>query len=341
MSRSADGAQLAKLLRRLVDDGAVDAGAALSGRVTVTDLSRSNPVGLVEVEGFPDVVVKGGTISGDGIDPVQGELAAYRWLSLSPETARLAPAPLLDVGGKTAVVTRRIPGAVSLHEALGSGSSEALVASLGRILGVLHGARAGLPELPARRPWILDVPAGRMPTIAVGNVPAGRLIETIAQSAPVAAAITRVALAWKSLAMIHGDVKFDNVLVAHDRMLLVDWELAGLGAPVWDLAGVVAGLLIPSCVERCGEPVDVSVVARLAAPALTAHRRVAGAELSPALEDLADAVVARLAQSATQLAAMSHERPDAGEAATLVLAGALELAGGLVSHPGLVAECTS
>jgi Ser/Thr protein kinase RdoA (MazF antagonist) len=342
MSRSAHGAQLARLLRRLVDDGAVDPGAALDGRVTVTDLSRSNPVGLVHVDGCPEVVVKGGTISGDGIDPIRGELAAYRWLSASPDTARLAPVPLLEVAGEMAVVTRPLVGAVSLHEALGSGTStsEALIAELGRILGVLHSARAGLRDLPARRPWILDVPAGRMPTIAVGNDPAGRLTEAIAQCAPVAAAITRMARAWTSRTMIHGDIKFDNVLVAHDRMLLVDWELAGLGAPVWDLAGVVDGLLIPSCVSGHDEAVDITLVARLAEPALTAHRRVAGAELSPALEELAVAVVTRLAQTATQLAAMGHDRPDAAEAAPLVLAGAIELASGLVSDPRLVGECT-
>jgi hypothetical protein len=345
VSRSAHGAQLAKLLRRLVEDGVVDARAALDGRVTVTDLSRSNPVGLVHLDGYPELVVKGGMVSFDGIDPVGGEIAAYRWLIASPDTARLAPVPLLDAAREMAVVTRPMIGAVSLHEALGSGTStsEALVAELGRMLGVLHGhgTRAGLRDLPARRPWILDVPAGRMPAIAVGNDPAGRLVEEIAQCAPVAAAITSVGRAWTTRTVIHGDVKFDNVLVAHDRMLLVDWELAGLGAPVWDLAGVVDGLLIPLCMKERGVAVDVTLVERLAEPALTAHCTVAGAGLSPTLAELATAVVARLAQTATQLAAMGHDRPDAAEAAPLVLAAATELASALVPDPRLVAECMS
>ena len=141
--------------------------------------------------------------------------------------------------------------------------------------------------------------------------------------------------------MIHGDVKFDNILVSDDGMLLVDWELAGLGAPVWDLAGVVDGLLIPSCVSGRVETVDVALVGRLAGPALTAHRGVAGAGLSPSLEELAAAVVARLAQTATQLAAMSHDSHDAAEAAPLVLASAIELASGLASYPRPTAECLS
>ena len=340
MSRAAHGAQLARLLRRLVNEGVVSAGAARDGRVAVTDLSRSNPVGLVHVDGCPELVAKCGTVSVDGIDPIGGEIAAYRWLSRSPDTAHLAPIPLLEAGRETAVVTRAVPGATTLHEALGSApAGEPLIAELGRILGVLHGAPVAPGDLVARRPWILGVPAGHMPAITVGNEPAVRLTEEIARCGPVAAAIARLDRAWSARTVIHGDVKFDNVLVAADRMVLVDWELAGLGAPVWDLAGVVDGLLLPWCVSGRRVSIDATSVARLAEPALAAHRTAAGAALSPSPELLAIAVVARLAQTATQLAAMGHDRPDAAEAAPLVLAAAAELASGLVTDLELVAEC--
>jgi tRNA A-37 threonylcarbamoyl transferase component Bud32 len=330
------------LLRCLIDDGVVDAAAAVEGRVTVMDLSRSNPVGLVHVDGCPEVVVKGGTASDDGIDPISAEIAAYHWLNTSAHTARLAPSPLLDAARGMAVVTRPLIGGVSLHEALGSGAcgEEALIAELGRILGVLHGAGDGFRDLSARRPWILDVPAGHKPLLAVGNEPASQVVETIAQCAPVAAAISSVERAWASRTVIHGDIKFDNVLVAHDRMLLVDWELAGLGAPVWDLAGVIDGLLIPCCVKERDFAVGLALVDSFGASALTAHRTVAGVGLSPTLEELAAAVVARMSQTATQLAAMSHDHPDAGETSRLVMGAVIELARELVIDSKLIAECT-
>ena len=80
MSRATQGAQLGRLLRRLVDEGLVDSTAVLDGRVVVCDMSRSNPVGLVEVDGRAAFVVKGGTISADGVNPIESEIAFYRWL---------------------------------------------------------------------------------------------------------------------------------------------------------------------------------------------------------------------------------------------------------------------
>lgn len=348
MSSSAQGAQLGRLLRRLVDEGFLDAGAALEGRVSVTDLSRSNAVGLVHVDGEPLVVVKGGSGSAEGLASIASETAAYRWLLASPATARLAPSPIPEVARGEAVVMRPLADAVSLHEALGStpGASETLIAELGRLLGVLHGERPRARDLlAARRPWILGVPAGVLPAMYDGNVPAHRLLGEIAQRPAVVAAITGLDRNWTDRTAIHGDVKFDNVLVAQERMLLVDWELAGLGEPVWDLAGVVDGLLLPLRVAGSGPVLDRALVTRLAEPAMVAHRAAAGPGLSPSPRELATAVVARLAQTATQLAAMGHDHADAAEGAQLVLAAARELADELLDNETmdnetLVAGCT-
>lgn len=342
MSNSAQGAQLGRLLRRLVDEGFLDARAALEGRVSVMDLSRSNAVGLVHVDGRPLVVIKGGTGSAEGLESIASETAAYRWLSASPATTRLAPLPIPEAARGVAVLTQPLVDAVSLHEALGStpAASETLIAELGGLLGALHSARVGARDLAARRPWILGVPAGRVPAMYDGNLPACRLLGEIAQRPAVAAAIAGLERTWTDRTAIHGDVKFDNVLVAQERMLLVDWELAGLGEPVWDLAGVVDGLLLPLRVAGTGPALDRALVTSLAEPALIAHRAAAGPGLSPSPRELARAVVARLAQTATQLAAMSHDHADAAESAPLVLAAATELAGELVDNETLVAGCT-
>jgi hypothetical protein len=341
VSSSVHGAQLGRLLRRLVEDGVIDAGAALEGRVSVADLSRSNAVGLVQVDGRPVVVIKGGTDAADDVGSLAGEAAAYRWLSASPATASLAPSPIPEAVRGEAIVTQPLVDAVSLSEALCStpAASETLIAELGRLLGAVHGARAGARDLAARRPWILGVPAGRVPAMYDCNAPAKRLVEEVAERPAVVAAITRLARAWTARTPIHGDIKFDNVLVAPGRMVLVDWELAGLGEPVWDLAGVVDGLLLPLCVSGGGPALDWTLVARLAEPALAAHRAAARPGLSPSPEELARAVVARLAQTATQLAAMGYEHPDAAEGAPLVLAAAAKLADELVNIGSLVAGC--
>jgi aminoglycoside phosphotransferase (APT) family kinase protein len=344
VSDSAHGAQLGRLLRLLVDERAIDAHAVLDGRVSVTDLSRSNAVGLVHVDGRPAIVVKAGTVAVDGVDPIAAEAAAYRWLGGSPATARCAPSPVPEAARAQAIVTRPLLGAVSLHEALAarSGEEEALIAELGRVLARVHGARAGTSGLVARRPWILGVPEGRAPAMYAGNEAASAMLGEIARRPGVTAAVARLGATWTARTAIHGDLKFDNVLVVPDgaghRLVLVDWELAGLGEPSWDLAGVVDGLVIPLRIAAdAGPPVDLALVARLAEPALAAHRAVAGPALSPAPDELATAAVVRLAQSAAQLAAMGHQHPDAAAGAPRILAAATELADELA---GVVAPCT-
>jgi Ser/Thr protein kinase RdoA (MazF antagonist) len=329
LSSSVQGAELGRLLRILVDEGVIDARAVLDGRASVSDLSRSNPVGLVHVDGRPVAVVKGRAASVDGVDPLAAEAAAYRWLAASPATARLAPTPALDVGRGAGIVTPLMTGAVTLHEALTStpDASVTLIRKLGRMLGSVHSARAGAGDLAARRPWILDVPAMRAPAPFAHSVAATQVVAEIRRRDTVTAAIARLAQSWSPRSAIHGDVKFDNVIVAGDRMLLVDWECAGLGEPVWDLAGVVDGLVLP--LRLVGDAVaslDRSLVARLAEPAIAAHRTAAGRALSPPLDALAIAAVARLAQTAIQLAGMGPEYREAGDGAQRILGAATELA---------------
>jgi thiamine kinase-like enzyme len=149
--------------------------------------------------------------------------------------------------------------------------------------------------------------------------------ERLLASRSVAALLGDLRASWSSRAVIHGDVKFDNVLVgAADgraggdgpaaRVWLIDWELAGLGEPGWDLAGCVEGV-VTAQLMTAGR-VDVPSAASLALPALEAHERVGGLTASLA----APAVIlrwtaARLAQTSLQLAAMAGQDAAAADRA--------------------------
>jgi aminoglycoside phosphotransferase (APT) family kinase protein len=131
----------------------------------------------------------------------------------------------------------------------------------------------------------------------------------------VRAAIAGLERAWTPRALLHGDVKFDNVLASDAGLLLVDWELAGRGEPAWDLAGVVDGLLLGHCAG--GGAVDRSLALHVASPALAAYGPGVDADL------VAVAAAARLAQTSAQMAAMGGEHE---AAAPLVLTAAAGLA---------------
>jgi hypothetical protein len=58
---------------------------------------------------------------------------------------------------------------------------------------------------------------------------------------------------WRPEALIHGDIRCDNVLVSpprgdHDlddaELWIVDWETVGIGDPAWDLAGALQDFLV-------------------------------------------------------------------------------------------------
>ncbi|HGG58140.1 MAG TPA: hypothetical protein ENK31_10125 [Nannocystis exedens] len=63
------------------------------------------------------------------------------------------------------------------------------------------------------------------------------------------ATVHRVAGRWRRDTLIHGDLKWDNCLLARDRdggqsLRLVDWELADVGDARWDIGGVIQAFLV-------------------------------------------------------------------------------------------------
>lgn len=352
----AGGASPGRLLRRLVDEGIVGGEDALHGRVTVTDLSRSNQVSLVAVDARPAAVVKRSQTEvddADDLDPMGAEVAAYRWLAGAPATARLAPVMIAALPEEGAIITEPVVDAVSLHDEMlrPGGSPESLIVGLGSSLGILHGAFVDVDSLHPRRPWILGVPSGQVPAAIAARPSIKAILDRICAHAAVVSAIQWLGSTWKPRAAIHGDVKFDNVLVTsttpvdlhqrpEQRLWLIDWELAGLGEPVWDLAGVVDGLLMPRLLGTFGDSRwDQARVEHLAAPALASHRGAAGAALSPDSAALVTAVVVRLAQTSLQLAAMAISEPrdttSAGVSTVLTVAERLadDLASNLAEQP--------
>jgi thiamine kinase-like enzyme len=47
---------------------------------------------------------------------------------------------------------------------------------------------------------------------------------------------------WNSKTLIHGDIKFDNIIVTREkssrRSILTDWEMANIGDPAWDIGSI-------------------------------------------------------------------------------------------------------
>ena len=93
-------------------------------------------------------------------------------------------------------------------------------------------------------PWILNI----------GNITSqdntGKknvVIEKIYEHKKLVKKIEKVAEKWQRTSLIHGDIKWMNFIVLNEndeeKVKLIDWEIADIGDPLWDVAGVFQSYL--------------------------------------------------------------------------------------------------
>ena len=92
------------------------------------------------------------------------------------------------------------------------------------------------------------------PAMLADLSPAGlRVYRIIQEHSDLLDSMIRLGRQWRAETLIHGDLKFDNVLVVPDApdsardgctTRLVDWEFVQIGDPAWDLASVLHDFLL-------------------------------------------------------------------------------------------------
>lgn len=125
-----------------------------------------------------------------------------------------------------------------------------VAASIGAALAELHslevsGAAEMAAKLPAP-PWplVLHLPhPGALVDLWPGQL---KVLRALQQEPDVTGVLDEMAAGWTRGALIHGDVKFQNILVAKsapERIVIVDWETVERGDPAWDVAAVLQSYL--------------------------------------------------------------------------------------------------
>lgn len=94
-------------------------------------------------------------------------------------------------------------------------------------------------------PWILSfhlMPRGSMQNLSAAN---GQFMAILQGYPDFGLALDRLRSGWRRNALMHGDMKFDNVVVCPDdeSMHVVDWELADVGDSAWDVASILQAYL--------------------------------------------------------------------------------------------------
>ncbi|SNT12002.1 MULTISPECIES: T3SS effector HopA1 family protein [unclassified Azospirillum] len=142
-------------------------------------------------------------------------------------------------------------------------TDQATMALLGAALAGIHTQAEPLAAhiadqigAPRQPPWILTLGQRDMPLLGQGGA---HLVAAIRATPTMLQGLQAALAGWRPVTLVHGDLKWDNILVREGAekmpdLRIVDWELADLGDPLWDRAGVLAGFFSSWLVEDGGLP---------------------------------------------------------------------------------------
>jgi Ser/Thr protein kinase RdoA (MazF antagonist) len=305
----------------LLSLGLVKPRSVLDEGLMVLDVSRRNSVFLAGTAGGPTYVVKQATPRSAAT--LAHEAAVLRALADEPELAGLVPVVVHHEPEAARLVLRTPRGARDWSDHHGNGRFPRFPARiLGRALAAVH-------RLPPDR--VAEPPAGITPMwglllpeppyeLLLDLSAAGRdLVARLQGNQELCVRLNALRDAVSDGALVHGDVRWENCLAVaapgsrrRTRVLLVDWELAGRGAPEFDVGTVLAEYLrswvgsIPiveprdpgRLVARAGHPLERM---QPAAQAFWSAYRLA-AERAPKLRRVIELGAVRLLQSAVERA---------------------------------------
>lgn len=249
----------------LLDWGLVDPGAVVDGDLRVTSVARRNLSLRVERRHGPSYLVKRpDPVSNTSGETLERERRFYASCAADPAARpirELLPARGPEVPDPTALVLELVDGAASLWQLTRARQPPVprpVFAALGAAVGRLHETfaardRAGdelLASLEEGPPEVLRIHRPVPWTLRKATGARLELLRLIQQQADLVRGLEAAQEAWRDATLVHGDLRFDNVLVrlpaAGDgpELRLVDWEFVRWGDPAWDLAALLRECLL-------------------------------------------------------------------------------------------------
>jgi len=317
--------------RWLLDRGFLTPEALLDGDLAVRDASSRNRNFRVETRDGPCYLLKQGTTI-ETTATVAHEGHVYQRLESAGEPLSSCIPKLYGYDPRDGVlVLELVRGAEDLRGVhLRAGRfSVGPAALLGAGLGTLHrhtrADRFALAPLAAPGGLWLHRPDARV--FRDASAASLGLIRVVQNAAGFPEALDRVREGWSQECLIHGDIKWDNCLVSHDKdggeeLRLVDWETAAPGDPSWDIGSalgqylsfwlfsipVTGGLPPERFPELAGYPLDTMKPALAACwIAYADARRLTTAEVGAQLLRAVEHAGVRLLQTAFESAQMMQQ----------------------------------
>lgn len=249
------------LVHYLLERGLLDRRAVVDGDVMVVEgtrrhhnysVVRQHGPGLFVKQMQPDQAMSAQTL--------QKEAACYVMMESDPAVAEihaLMPRFRAYDPDRHILVMELIDGGenlTELHRRLNAFPTD-LAANVGVLLARYHEvssrellSRANTAIYQGQAPWILSfhlMPRGSMQNLSAAN---GQFMTILQRYPDFGQALDRIRAGWRRNVLVHGDMKFDNIVVrkaqtSEQTMHVVDWELADVGDSTWDVASIFQAYL--------------------------------------------------------------------------------------------------
>lgn len=135
--------------------------------------------------------------------------------------------------------------------------SIAVAGELGRCLGEFHRESNNrllnskhCSVFPKQIPWILSAERRNSHPFKELSQATSQLFDYVDESTKLPAMLDQLRHEWRTLTLMHGDMRLENCIlipatngVSYD-IKIVDWELADLGDPCWDVGSIIQVFLV-------------------------------------------------------------------------------------------------
>src|SRR4051794_611551 len=222
----------------------------------VVDASRRNHVFLAAGDGRPTYVVKQARRGGESTIAREAEvIGSLRSLAGAEDLRPFLPTVVSYDAADDILVLRTESGGRDLYQRQGRHRLSAALARLaGRALASLH--RLG-PDTAGPRPadvdptWALSWHRPWLKDLTALSAAATELLTMVQQARELCATLDALRASPYTATLVHGDARWGNFIACpeagggrRERLVLVDWELAGAGDPCMDVGAVLGEDLI-------------------------------------------------------------------------------------------------
>jgi Ser/Thr protein kinase RdoA (MazF antagonist) len=248
---------IANLAHFLIGRALLSRESVVAGDLVIFDSSRRNRNFKVIRDGGPGLFIKQmRDAQPDAMMTLRREAACYERARDDPALSRLMQRLIAYDPARHLLIVELLPDAESLADRYARERTlpVEIGRTLGEALGVYH-ARASIVEdeeirslFPRQIPVVLRWQSGGHAALSQQGGVGQEISSIVRQHAELENLLDAIGSEWRFDSLIHGDMKWDNVLVfpapsAGLDFRIVDWEMADLGDADWDVGAILQSFL--------------------------------------------------------------------------------------------------